>query len=297
MLSHVGVVVPVFDNLETLPELHDRLVSVLETIGAAWSILYVDDASRDFSWQWIVEASQRTEIAGLRLNLNRGQSVAVATGFGVLAERASVVAAIDADLDYRPEELPALLRALTGPGSVALGVRHREMSNRPVDRVSSALFNTLLQFVASDRVGDVGCGYFAMNADVARQTADAGSAVFGIRSLMQQLADNVAAVPVTYQSAVSRTPWTMRLRIAFDLVAADGRPARRLGLLAVATTLVTISRRRLKAPWAVAATIFATGTGALTAHRSHLSNSGPVSFEPAGWAADTSQKGAQPCAR
>src|SRR5262249_42053522 len=109
----ISVIVPVYDEAGSLPELHAELVSALDQLGRAWEILYVDDGSRDGSDGGIAELAPREgRVRGPSFRRNFGKSAALAVGFRMA--RGEWVATMDADLQDDPTELPKLAAALEG---------------------------------------------------------------------------------------------------------------------------------------------------------------------------------------
>ena len=109
------MVVPAYNEAESLPQLHRELVAGLDRLGMPWEIIYVDDGSRDGServYEQLCAGDPRVRAILLRRNF--GKSAALATGFR--AVRGEFVATLDADLQDDPAELPRLLEALEGLG-------------------------------------------------------------------------------------------------------------------------------------------------------------------------------------
>jgi glycosyltransferase involved in cell wall biosynthesis len=101
------VVVPAYNEAESLPELHRELSAALEAMGTSWEVLYVDDGSRDGTDQVIERLCAADAHAhGILLSRNFGKSAALATGFK--AVRGAFVCTLDADLQDDPAELPRL---------------------------------------------------------------------------------------------------------------------------------------------------------------------------------------------
>ena len=104
----VSVVIPVYGNAESLPELWERLSSVLTPSFSDFEVILVDDGSPDNSWAVIQQlANLDGRVKGVRLSRNFGQHPAIAAGF----DRAigDVIVLMDADLEDRPESLPEII--------------------------------------------------------------------------------------------------------------------------------------------------------------------------------------------
>src|SRR6185369_9683433 len=97
----ISVVVPAYNEAESIPELHRELVAVLESMGKSWEVLYVDDGSRDGTLavlEGLAVADPRVRVASFRRNF--GKSAALAVGFRLA--RGELVATMDADLQDDP---------------------------------------------------------------------------------------------------------------------------------------------------------------------------------------------------
>ncbi len=140
-----SVVVPVFNEEGNLREVHRRLAAVLAPLGT-YEIVFVDDGSRDRSWDLICEIAARDPaVRGLRFSRNFGHHVALTAGLD--AARGQFVVTMDADLQDRPEEIPNLYRKLREGYDSVFGVR--EVKRFPwFKRVSSAAFNLLMRRLA-----------------------------------------------------------------------------------------------------------------------------------------------------
>jgi len=116
-----SVVIPVFNEESNLPILHDRLSGVMQGLGKAYEILYVDDGSTDRSFQILSDLhSQDNHVKIIRLTRNFGQHPAVMAGFNTAG--GEIVITIDADLQNPPEEIPKLVKKLSEGYDIVFGV-------------------------------------------------------------------------------------------------------------------------------------------------------------------------------
>jgi glycosyltransferase involved in cell wall biosynthesis len=154
---HLSVVIPAYNEAESLPELHRELVAALEAIGRPWEIVYVDDGSRDGSDEVIAKlAAQDDRVRGAILRRNFGKSAALATGFRIA--RGEYVATMDADLQDDPAELPRLVEALANGHDLVSGWKQNRQD--PITKtLPSRLFNAVTSRVAGLRLHDYNCGF------------------------------------------------------------------------------------------------------------------------------------------
>jgi len=116
----VSIIVPVYNSERSLPILCERLAAVLPELAARYELIFVDDGSRDASWQVISELSERyTWVSGMSLMRNFGQHNALLCG--IRAARYDILVTMDDDLQHPPEELVHLLRHLSHGFDVVYG--------------------------------------------------------------------------------------------------------------------------------------------------------------------------------
>ncbi len=125
MSVRLSVVIPVYRSQATLPELHRRLVAVLEPIEPAFEIILVEDCGGDDSWRVIQDiARQDDRFWGMQLARNYGQHNALLCG--IRAARGEVIVTIDDDLQNPPEEIPKILAKLAEGYDVVYGSPQNE---------------------------------------------------------------------------------------------------------------------------------------------------------------------------
>jgi len=152
----LSVVVPAYNESESLPELHRELVAALGALHMSWELLYVVDGSGDGTDRVIERLCAEDErVRGILLLRNFGKSAALATGFK--AVRGEFVCTLDADLQDDPSELPKLFAALEQGYDVVSGwkVKRRDPITK---RWPSKLFNAVTSSVAGWRLHALNCG-------------------------------------------------------------------------------------------------------------------------------------------
>jgi dolichol-phosphate mannosyltransferase len=163
----LSVVIPVFNEAATLAQLHGELSRVAEEQGYALEIVFVDDGSRDGSWQRIEAlAASDPRVAGLRFRRNFGKAAALSAGFE--AATGEILVTMDADLQDVPAELPQLLAKLAEGYDLVSGwkkTRHDPWHKRHPSKV----FNWLVGRLTGVRLHDHNCGFKCFVRDVARE--------------------------------------------------------------------------------------------------------------------------------
>jgi len=150
----ISIVIPVYNEVEALPDLLLELSSALARTGRSHEVILVDDASTDASAQWMATAArERPELFVLALDRHEGQSAALAAGFA--RAHGEIVITMDADGQNDPADLLRVLEALDS-ADVVSGIREtrRDPWRR---RVSSRIANSVRRSVLGDHVTDIGC--------------------------------------------------------------------------------------------------------------------------------------------
>ena len=160
----LSVVIPVYNEEASLPPLWAELREVLERLGLAFEVVFVDDGSRDRSAEIIRsfrEADQRVRL--VRLKTNGGETAATDAGFKTARGRCVVV--MDADLQNDPRDIPRLLSHLDH-WDAATGWRvDRAAGDKFVRRVSSRIANRIRNWVSADTIQDSGCTFRAFRRE------------------------------------------------------------------------------------------------------------------------------------
>ncbi len=152
----LSVVIPVFNEEESLPPLCEKLHAVLERLGKQCEVIFVDDGSTDRSFDVMRELRDvYPAIRAVRFRRNYRKAAALATGFS--EARGEVIITMDADLQDDPEEIPRLLAKLEEGCDLVSGwkkKRHDPLSKT----LPSRLFNKVTSMVAGIRLHDFNCG-------------------------------------------------------------------------------------------------------------------------------------------
>ena len=163
-IPDVTVVVPVFEEEESLPELARQIKSVCESEGISFEVWFVDDGSRDASWDVIQRLHEDdSRMAGLRFRRNYGKSAALSLGFQ--HARGRFVVTMDADLQDDPAEIPRLIAELERGFDLVSGwkkQRHDPMSKR----LPSRFFNVVTRKISGINLHDFNCGLKAYRREV-----------------------------------------------------------------------------------------------------------------------------------
>lgn len=164
----LSIVIPCFNEVETIPRLVDALDSSqaeLAALGHEPEYIVVDDGSRDGSFDRLREAAAtRTWLRLIRFRRNFGQTAAMAAGFE--AARGDVVIPMDADLQNDPADIPRLLTKLDEGYDVVSGWRRNRQDKALTRKLPSRLANAIIGRVSGVRLHDYGCTLKAYRREV-----------------------------------------------------------------------------------------------------------------------------------
>jgi len=161
----LSVVVPLFNEEESLPPLVDRLLHQLRPLGMAFELVLVDDGSRDSTALVLRELSARVpELVAVLLRRNYGQTAAMAAGFD--ASRGEVIVTLDGDLQNDPADIPLLLQKLEEGYDLVSGWRYQRQDAAMSRLLPSLLANRLIGGVTGVKLHDYGCSLKAYRREV-----------------------------------------------------------------------------------------------------------------------------------
>jgi glycosyltransferase involved in cell wall biosynthesis len=194
----LSIVVPVYDEEESLPPLWTELREVLEELGLTFEVIFVDDGSRDRSAEVIRgfrEADPRVRL--VRLKENGGETAATDAGFK--AARGSRVVVMDADLQNDPRDIPTLLAHLDH-WDAATGWRvERAQGDGLVRRVSSRIANGFRNWMSGESIHDSGCTFRAFRRECLRGLVLYRGFHRFIPTLLKMRGYRVIEVPVSHR--------------------------------------------------------------------------------------------------
>jgi len=215
----VSIVVPVYNGEKTLAELADRVDRTMRPLIKAFEIIYVNDGSRDNSWNVIQElAEQRTFVRGFNLMTNYGQHNAIFAG--IQEARFEIIVTMDDDLQHPPEEIPKLLNMLCSGYDVVYG-RPAERSHSAWRNISSKLLKTTLKVVLGAEMGGHSSAFRAFRADMRRGFQNFRDAQLSIDVLLSWSAARVTHVLVNHQPRkTGKSGYTLRklFLLAFNML-------------------------------------------------------------------------------
>ncbi len=192
----ISAVIPVFNEVESLPDLLDELDLVFRATGRSYELILIDDGSADGSGAWIEDRARKDPcVRGILLERNVGQSGALAAGLH--HARGDIVVTLDADGQNDPSSIPALLSALEH-ADVVSGVRTPRADSWG-RRVSSRVANAVRRAAIGDTISDVGCSLKAYRREALEGIPLFVGAHRFLPALCQFRGARVAEVPVRHR--------------------------------------------------------------------------------------------------
>lgn len=163
----ISVVVPVYNEEESLPELTEWISRVCIGAGLNYEILYIDDGSTDGSWDIIKKLKESNDnITGISFRRNYGKAAALHTGFREAG--GNVVVTMDADMQDSPGEIPALYKMVVDEGYDLVSGWKKKRHDPFVKRFTSRIYNFTARRASGIKLHDFNCGLKAYRRDVTK---------------------------------------------------------------------------------------------------------------------------------
>jgi glycosyltransferase involved in cell wall biosynthesis len=167
MVKNVSIVVPLFNEDESLPELYQWIKRVVEENNLTYEVIFIDDGSKDKSWSVIEKlALDYTHVKAIKFQRNYGKSAALQVGFQ--AASGSVAITMDADLQDSPDEIPELYRlVMIDDFDVVSGWKKKR--HDPISKtIPTKLYNWAARRITGIHLHDFNCGLKAYKLSVVK---------------------------------------------------------------------------------------------------------------------------------
>jgi glycosyltransferase involved in cell wall biosynthesis len=164
----LSIVVPLYNEDESLPELMAWINKVCTENNYAYEVIMIDDGSRDNSWEVVQElAQQYSTVKGIKFQRNYGKSPALNEGFK--AAQGNVVITMDADLQDSPDEIPELYAMImSGAYDLVSGWKKVRYDNAVTKNLPSKLYNGVNRWISGIKLHDMNCGLKAYRKKVVK---------------------------------------------------------------------------------------------------------------------------------
>ncbi|WP_026809264.1 glycosyltransferase family 2 protein [Arenibacter latericius] len=165
---NISIIIPLLNEEESLTELHDWIVRVMQSNQFLYEILFIDDGSSDKSWKIITQlGNNNPNVKGIRFLKNFGKSQALHAGFK--AAKGDVIITMDADLQDNPEEIPELYRLIHEDGyDLISGWKKKRYDSILSKNLPSKLFNWAARITSGVKLHDFNCGLKAYKKEVVK---------------------------------------------------------------------------------------------------------------------------------
>jgi glycosyltransferase involved in cell wall biosynthesis len=249
---YLSVVVPIYNEVENIPELHRQLLTNLQTLGRDFEVIYIDDGSRDGSFKALAEATCREPNARvIQFRRNFGQTAAISAG--IAQSRGTVVMMMDGDLQNDPADIPRFIEQLESGHDVVSGWRKDRHDAFLSRRVPSSIANWLISRVTGVPLHDYGCTLKAYRREVISEIQLYGEMHRFIPAFASHVGASVTEIPVNHRPRIhgtSKYGISRTGRVLLDLMVVKflGSYATKpiyvfggLGILSMLASLVTLA--------------------------------------------------------
>ncbi len=216
----LSIIVPVYNEEENLPDLYAELRAVLDAMGRPAEVLFIDDGSRDRSFEVLRDLHARDRrVKVIRFRRNFGQTAALSAGFD--RARGRIIVTLDADLQNEPADIPRLVARIEEGCDVVSGWRKDRKDRFLTRRVPSRIANGLISRITGVRLHDYGCTLKAFRSEVVKSLNLYGELHRFIPAIASAIGVSVDELPVGHRKRtkgrskynILRTP-----RVVLDLL-------------------------------------------------------------------------------
>jgi glycosyltransferase involved in cell wall biosynthesis len=163
----ISIVVPLFDEAESLPELYAWIKRVMDTHHFTYEVIFVDDGSKDNSWEIIEKLkAEHPEVKGIKFQRNYGKSAALHIGFQ--ATKGDVVITMDADLQDSPDEIPELYKMITEEDFDLVSGWKKKRYDPLSKTIPTKIYNGVNRLMSGIKLHDMNCGLKAYKSSVVK---------------------------------------------------------------------------------------------------------------------------------
>lgn len=164
----ISIVVPVYNEEESLPELFDWIKRVMTDHNFKFEVVFVDDGSSDNSWKIIQDLSTADpRVRGIKFRRNYGKSAALNKGFDLAS--GDVVITMDSDLQDSPDEIPGLFNMIKNEGyDLVSGWKKKRYDSKLTKNIPSKFYNAATRAMSGVKLHDMNCGLKAYRKEVVK---------------------------------------------------------------------------------------------------------------------------------
>lgn len=224
---YLSIVVPIYNEEENLPILYKKIKDVLENLFSqekykdkTYEIIFVNDGSKDRSWEIIKEIAEKDpHVIGINFRRNFGQTAAMAAGFD--KAKGEIIITMDGDLQNDPEDIPKLLEKIDEGYDVVSGWRKDRKDAFLSRTLPSRIANWLISKVTGVHLHDYGCSLKAYKAEVAKSLDYYGEMHRFLPALSKVVGANITEIPVKHHPRIygkSKYGISRTFKVILDLI-------------------------------------------------------------------------------
>jgi glycosyltransferase involved in cell wall biosynthesis len=217
----LSVIIPIYNEEENIPPLHEELYGVLSGIDRPFEIIYVDDGSADRSYELLrAIAASEPRVQVIRFRRNFGQTAALAAGID--AAEGDILVFMDGDRQNDPHSIPAMLAKLDEGYDVVSGWRKNRQDAELTRKLPSRLANGLISAVSGVHLHDYGCTLKVYRREVIENVRLYGEMHRFIPAYAAWYGARIAEMPVNHRARVagkSKYGLSRTIKVVLDLLA------------------------------------------------------------------------------
>ena len=257
MNDMISVVIPMFNEVDSVPRLHAQLTRAVHGLSGRWEFIFVDDGSRDGTWEALTAlAQQDPRVRAVRLKRNFGQTPAMACGIDLA--RGEVIVTMDGDLQNDPADIPQLLEKLEEGYDVVCGWRVKRQDKLWTRKIPSMIANRLIGWLTGVRLHDYGCSLKAYRAATIKHTplyAESHRFIPAFSTLTGALVTEIPVHHRARQFGCTKYTLSRTWRVSLDMITVSllmkfaTKPLRFFGLAALGSSLAALTCLMRSWPW------------------------------------------------
>ncbi len=243
---YLSIVVPFYNEEETIEELYDRIKKVVENLGKSYEIIFINDGSTDGTEEILNKLAKNDELLiVVHLRKNFGQTAALSAGFDVAEGK--IIISMDGDLQHQPEEIPMFIEKIEEGYDLVSGWRKKRVDNFFLRRIPSRIANWIMAKLSGIKIHDFGTTFKAYRKEVIKNVELYGELHRFIPALASSMGVKIIEIPIkniVREKGKSKYGISRVRRVIFDLLTVKflisflDRPLQIFGLIGLIFSLM-----------------------------------------------------------